>query len=293
MRRTTAAVLTGMCLLILSLSLSCLAEDLEKKQRELRTQITLYNLVNGLYLTNEQTEFILGKAKELDALRERLEERKKSNAPTLTQALLDLKEEVKQEVPQVSENLAKRIHQGNNLLLRLRKEYIDALGEATEQVKSALSDNQIYLIKSFKRCLIPPKGPARIGQLSSQGGPTRLLERIRDMPARRYETKKYEIADRIIERLSVRSPRLSAEQLGEAKIELLRTMDDVRKLSDVEFALQKEDMAYEIKNAVLRDKHKENEIDVDKRIARFLLSPQIIPVLEEGLSEREGKEREL
>jgi len=293
MRRTTAAVLTGMCLLILSLSLNCLAEDLEKKQRELRTQITLYNLVNGLYLTNGQTEFILGKAKELDALRERLEERKKSNAPTLTQALLDLREEVKHEVPQIPENLAKRIHQGNNLLLRLRKEYIDALGEATEQVKSTLSDNQIYLIKSFKPCLIPPKGPARIGQLSSQGGPTRLLERIRGMPAIRYESKKYEIADRIIERLSVRSPRLSTEQLSEAKIELLRTMDDVRKLSDVEFALQKEDMAYEIKNAVLRDKHKESEIDVDKRIARFLLSPQIIPVLEEGLSERQGKEREL
>jgi len=293
MKRTTAAVLTGMCVLILSLSLNCLAEDLEKKQRELRTQITLYNLVNGLYLTNDQMEFILSRAKDLDSLRERLEERKKSNASTLTQALLDLKEEVKQEVPQVSENLAKRIHQGNNLLLRLRKEYIDALGEATEQVKSTLSDNQIYLIKRFKPCLIPPKGPARIGQLSSQGGPTRLLERIRDMPARRYETKKYEIADRIIEKLSVRSPRLSTEQLGEAKIILLRTMDDVRKLSDVEFALQKEDMAHVIKNAVLRDKHKENEIDVDKRIARFILSPQIIPVLEEALSEREGKQRDL
>jgi len=284
-KRTRAAVLTGMCVLILSLSLNCLAEDLEKKQRELRTQITLYNLVNGLYLTNDQMEFILSRAKDLDSLRERLKERKKSNASTLTQALLDLKEEVKQEVPQVSENLAKRIHQGNNLLLRLRKEYIDALGEATEQVKSALSDNQIYLIKSFKPCLIPPKGPARIGQLSSQGGPTRLLERIRDMPARRYETKKYEIADRIIEKLSVRSPRLSAEQLGEAKIILLQTMDDVRELSDVEFALQKEDIAHEIKNTVLRDKHKESEIDVDKRIARFLLSPQIIPALEEGLSE--------
>jgi hypothetical protein len=293
MKRTTAAVLTGMCVLILSLSLNCLAEDLEKKQRELRTQITLYNLVNGLYLTNDQMEFILGRAKELDSLRERLEERKKSNAPTLTQALLDLKEEVKHEVPQVSENLAKRIHQGNNLLLRLRKEYIDALGEATEQFKSTLSDNQIYLIKSFKPCLIPPKGPARIGQLSSQGGPTRLLERIRDMPARRYETKKYELADRIIEKLSVRSPRLSTEQLGEAKIILHRTMDDVRELSDVEFALQKEDMAHETKYTVLRDKHKESEIDVDKRIARFLLSPQIIPVLEEGLSEREGKKRNL
>ena len=72
------------------------------------------------------------------------------------------------------------------------------------------------------------------------------------MPARRYETKKHEIADRIIERLSVRSPRLSGEQLGEAKIILLRTMDDVRKLLDVEFALQKEHMAHGIKNAVRR-----------------------------------------
>ena len=77
MKRTTAAVLTGMCVLILSLSLNCLAEDLEKKQRELRTQITLYNLVNGLYLTNYQMEFILSKAKDLDSLRERLEERKR------------------------------------------------------------------------------------------------------------------------------------------------------------------------------------------------------------------------
>ena len=77
MKRSTAAVLTGMCVLILSLSLNCLAEDLEKKQRELRTQITLYNLVNGLYLTNNQMEFILSRAKDLDSLRERLEERKR------------------------------------------------------------------------------------------------------------------------------------------------------------------------------------------------------------------------
>lgn len=77
MKRTRAAVPTGMCVLMLSLSLNCLAEDLEKKQRELRTQITLYNLVNGLYLTNDQMEFILSRAKDLDSLRERLEERKR------------------------------------------------------------------------------------------------------------------------------------------------------------------------------------------------------------------------
>ena len=75
MKRTRAAVLTGMCVLILGLSSNCLAEDLETKQRELRTQITLYNLVNGLYLTNDQMEFILSRAKDLDSLRERLEER--------------------------------------------------------------------------------------------------------------------------------------------------------------------------------------------------------------------------
>ena len=61
-----------------------------------------------------------------------------------------------------------------------------------------------------------------------------------------------QIADRIIGKLSVRSPRLRTQHLGEAKIILLRTMDNIRKLSDVEFALQKEDMAHGIKNAVRR-----------------------------------------
>ena len=61
-----------------------------------------------------------------------------------------------------------------------------------------------------------------------------------------------QIADRIIGKLSVRSPRLRTEHLGEAKIILLRTMDNIRKLSDVEFSLQKEDMAHGIKNAVRR-----------------------------------------
>ncbi len=105
------------------------------------------------------------------------------------------------------------------------------------------------------------------------------------MPPKIYETKKHQIADRAIERLALKSPSLGAEQLNKARTELLRTMDEVRGLSDLDFAVQKEDIARETKNTILGGKQKENEIDVDKRIARFLLSPQTIPVLEEKLSE--------
>jgi len=289
MRRKPSIRLFGIGALILGLSFNCVAEDIDKQEKELRTQITIYNLVNGLYLTEDQMEFILNKSKELDSLLRKLQDRKKSDASDQRKALLVLREEVRKEVPQVSEDLAKEIHRNNFLMLKLRKEYIDALSETTEQVKSKLTDKQIYLIQSFKPCLIPPKGPARMGQISSQAGPIKLLERVRNMPTKRYKTRKSDIANRYIKRLSLKFPYLSDRELSEAKTKFLRIMDDVRGLSDLDFALQKKDIANEIKNIVIRGEHKEKQIDEDKKIARFLLNSQIIPVLEEKLSIKEER----
>lgn len=288
-RKLDVITLFGTWALILGLSFNCLAEDIDKQEKELRTQITIYNLVNGLYLTEDQMDFILNKSKKLHSLQKKLQNRKKSDSSNQREALLALREEVRKEVPQVSEDLAKEIHRNNFLMLKLRKEYIDALSETTEQVKSKLTDKQIYLIQSFKPCLIPPKGPARMGQISSQAGPTKLLERVRNMPTKRYKTRKSDIADRYIKRLSLKFPYLSDRELSEAKTKFLRIMDDVRGLSDLDFALQKKDIANEIKNIVIRGEHKEKQIDEDKKIARFLLNSQIIPVLEEKLSIKEER----
>lgn len=262
----------------------CVGEDIVKQKRELHTQIVIYNLVNGLYLDEEQMKFILEKAEEIDILRQKLKSEAEFYASKQIDSLLALREEAKKEAPQVPRELAKEIQQNRLSIENLRKQYTDAVDEATKEIKAQLTDVQLYNMQNFQPCLVPPKEFLRIGQASSPARLLKVLEHIRAIPQARYENRKDEIANRFIEKLSSKHPYLKEEQLSEAKEKFLQIIEDVRSLSDVEFILQKQSIADEVKNII--DKKNPLRVDVDKKIAHFLLHPQIIPVLEEKLSER-------
>ncbi|UCC95218.1 MAG: hypothetical protein JSW40_00290 [Candidatus Omnitrophota bacterium] len=268
--RRIAMILIGAVLLQFSTPSPIRCQD---SQESLRTQIILYNLVGGLYLTEEQKETILGEARKLESLRGQMQ----IHSSAQSQALLALREEVKREVPQVPQDLAQEIHQSKQQSLRLRKGYYDELQEATQKIKDGLTDAQVYLISTFKPCLVPPKGPARIGQALLSTGGIHLLERLRAMPEEGYRMRKHKISDKFIEKVSLRYPQLTEQELSEARNDFLRIIEEVRGLSSVDFAVKKETKAEEIKNLIEPRK----EVDVDKKIAYFLLSPQIIPILEE------------
>lgn len=274
----------GLSLLIFSLPSWALRyyED-EDDYASLRTQIIIYNLVNGLYLTNEQIRFILEKAEEMSALREKLKRENEDSLSEQTGALLALKEEVKKEAPEVPKELARKIHKNNLRIAKLRKDYINALEEVSREIKSKLTETQLYTIETFKPCLVPPKGPARIGQAVEETVVGKLLERVRGLPQEIYEVKKYEMSARYMEKISLQYPQLKEKELSEAKEKFLEIIDEVRNMSDVDFAIKKQDVDNKIKELVSTDK----PVDVNKRITRFLLSKQVIPVLKEKLSEQE------
>lgn len=277
MKRASLVIVSG--LYFLTRIMPCEAADFDKPQKELRAQIVIYNLLSGLYLTEEQMKFILEKAKEIESLEKKLYEGAQARFSTQTDSLLTLREEVKKEIPDISKDLAREIHQNNIDINTLRKEYFDELTEATGAVKSHLTGTQLYIIQGFKPCLVPPKGDARIGQSGVPGGFVRVLERIRSLPERRYQIKKEEIVDRYIEKLSLLHPRLTEEHVREAREKFVQIVEDVRNMSQVEFALEKEKRASEIKNIV-----EKKQVDVDRKITHFLLNSQIIPILEEQLS---------
>jgi hypothetical protein len=110
-------------ILFLNFSLSVKAIDFKDSSdtyNELRTQIVIYNLINGLYLDKEQIEFILEKAKEAKRLKEELKQRTKEIASNQTSYLLSLKENVKNDQTyNIPEEVAKNIHQANYLIKKL------------------------------------------------------------------------------------------------------------------------------------------------------------------------------
>ena len=263
-------------------SFYCNAENINQQYGTMRKRIIIYNLINGLYLTREQMRFILSKAKEVDSLREELKEKMEVRKKEQLSLLVKLEDEVKKEIPQPSYGLARKIHHNNIYARKLHREYIEILDRAVQEIKLCLTPTQIYNIKAFKPCLVPPEGAARIGQSEEDKGLVRLLERIREMPQYRYMNKKDKIIERFVERIYLKYPRTEQEKIVKKVPALRNIMDEVRSLSNEDFALQKKDLAKKIKDLIGGDK--EREVDVNKRIERFLLDSQTIYVLEDKLS---------
>jgi len=250
-------------------------------EKEMRLEIITTNLLNGLYLTEEQMRVVFEEAKRVELVRSKLRDEVEDISESEREAMRILREEVKTEVPDISKDVARRIHERSERMLERRKEYVDIIEEAARIVKDELTENQLYAIKNFKPCLVPPKGPARIGQ--AQGGErgVKMLERIRNAPQAKYEAKKDQIVDRHLERISLKHPEFREEELNGLREEFIAIIEEVRSLSDTEFALKKQAKALQIKQMA----EDEKEVSVDRRIVRFLLNPQIVPILEEKLQE--------
>ncbi len=254
----------------------------DSKLKELRMQIVLYNLVKNLYLTKEQAEFLLEKAKVAKNLKEDFEEKFKEIFSQQKQILSDLKEILKEESGVIPQKLKKELHKTEYELKKLRKEYIQKLDEIVKEVKSKLSDSQIYIIENFKPCLIPPKSSKLIGQAFSSKRLEKKLEFLRKLPCQEYIFKRDRFIENFLNHILLRFPKIEEKKLEEIRENLVEILDKMRELSDIDFSLQKEQILEEIKN-IFSPKFSFKEKNIDDKILHFLLNPQIIPILEEIL----------
>lgn len=253
-------------------------------QKELRQEIQILNLINGLYLSSAQMEFLIKQAKKTQELRENFLEEYQKYSDELNEILKELKGELIENTAEVSEDIAKKVHQLNHKILKLKVDYEEEMDNIIQQVKNNLSGNQIYIIEEFKPCLIPPKGPLRVGQAGSSKAGLKQLERIREIPEHIYSVKKDEIAGRFLEKILLYKPKGQEIDEEEARNKILSIFDEARALSDLDFELKKEKLAAQLKEDILPEI---KTIDVDTKIEHFLLNPSVIPILEEKIENKE------
>ncbi|MCP2606569.1 hypothetical protein NLC27_03330, partial [Candidatus Aminicenantes bacterium AC-708-I09] len=145
------------------------------------------------------------------------------------------------------------------------------------EIENILEDHQKYQLSNFIPCIIPPKGELRIGQANNYSGITRLMERIRKIPERAYRWNKRLIISRTIERFKITL--FPHDEIDENKMRsyLSKLFDRVRSLSDADFELQKDKLAEEFSDTFSPERRKQDLVD---KIKLFLLTPEIIPILE-------------
>jgi hypothetical protein len=257
---------------------SASAQAPSEEEANLHREVQLLNLINGLELTPEQMQFVLDRAQQAQEKRESL--RGQADTEEMDATLEEIREALMagQEIPQ---ELSERFFAAKADYERLIEAYQEETARLAEEVEDVLEEHQLYALEQYVPCVIPPPGDLRIGQAQgAQGGAA--LERLRAVPADGFERHKEEIARRVLERME---ERLHGQVLIlDEEAELERILDLVEKayaLSDVDFELQKEALIEELlaPYEVARPAAEPTTV-----IARHLLDPAIIPLLEEKLA---------
>ena len=263
----------------LSTGLSQFQPEKVDKAEELRREIQVLNLVNGLDLTQEQMEMIMKNAKECLKLREQFKSILLARNDEMGRMLAEIRGYLyqKKEIPPA---LAQNYRRLDGEIKRARLEMGEKINALAKNIEESLASHQLYQLQKFIPCIIPPKGEERIGQAADYKGLAQNLERIREIPDYLYQRKKEEIFARALENMKLHTPPGVKIEEKEMKKLLEAVFDEVRSLEDVEFEIQKERLAERLasplKPQALLD-------DPSRKIAAFLLSPEIIPVLEKRM----------
>jgi len=220
-------------------------DRLTAEVRELRAEINNWNLINGLHLNESQIRQIV-------RLYEEGLERFKSTPP-------------------------RRRGRGAPPALAIRA----SVERAVEQV---LNPGQRQVLADYKPCLIPPKNlrdPVRIGQASDHSALERWLERGRRLPPDRWADH----IERFLKTEEEHNGPLSASERRKRKALLRQTLRQAARMSDVEFALQSDQLAERIappdRKLVLRKQIDEmaRRRGLPSRVAAFMLNPRFIDQL--------------
>ncbi len=256
---------------------------------ELRGEITLHNLVNGLYLSHEQMTQMLPILRRAEGIRGEYQEKAISQARQTEEILREINEIVARN-EEIDGELVREFQGAKKGMEDLKEWFFSAMMPYQDEMEGILNENQVALIGEFRPCVIPPRDTfdsARVGQASGHARMgERFLTRIRQMEEKAYQGRKSHLIERYIERVERHVGLLSDEERAEEERRVSDILERARELSDVDFEAQKGDLARELtgtQEKAMKGRHRRRKGDLDK-LGTFLLDRKLIPILEKRLA---------
>lgn len=283
---TLGLVLTLVAVFGSAQDVSAQTPDYSEEIKKVIEQIQLLNLINGLELSEEQMEFIIQKAEEAEQLRAELLEEVNGDNSAITGALFTFQElrDILLKGENIPDSLKAQTHEASMLTREMTLEYQDKILQLAYEIKEILQSHQLCALEDYVPCLIPPK-PWAIGQEDGSEAGEKHLAKIREMPSAIFEEYKEEIAEQILEYMKMHLPRGYILDEEVEKEWIISIFEEARALSDVDFAIEKTVLIERLKS---RYTPPTLPIDITVKIEKFLLNPEIIPLLESKLAAGAG-----
>jgi len=248
---------------------------------EVREEISLLNLLRGLYLSKDQAGKILELARKAQALRDTAAVPFLKDRERIVEAFGKLRDALY--LPPGAEKEAQEKAKG------LDHEMKEAAGTAQDaivglerEVDAVLTEAQACIIEDFKPCLIPPhdlRNPVRVGQANDTPN---MLGKIADLihaaPPAFWEDRGGILLNKVAGKLEEESGAMSSTFKGDVRGRLNEIASRIRATSDVDYAVKRGGLAQELLLIDPRKALKQGHQKTGKN-ARWLLSDVTVRVL--------------
>jgi hypothetical protein len=249
--------------------------------KQATSDVQVLNMVNSLYLTDEQMTALLDIDRRVKARYERTEAERveiyRGLLPVLRKVVAVA--EQKQAVTPAFDAVYSGYRSALNLL---NAEDGKTDRDVMLELKGLLTLNQLVMTGNFVPCTVPVQSltnPERIGQVNDNSGMERALAEIRARP----DAEVPDIIARLRERVKkdFRRHHYCDEDVAAAVAQVPEIVADARAMDEAEFALKKSKLAGQLSVPPVRPVFGDA---LNARLAHYLLSPNLIPMLEERLA---------
>ena len=247
---------------------------------EVAERIKISNLINAMSLDVGQVKYILGRAYEATKYRKEAWAEIEKYYRDFLEACENLEDEVMEGRVVVEKKTAKDFHQTKKKIEDIKYDLEKKLILLAGDIKDHLGEYQIIAVGQFTPCLVPKVQEGRVGQEGGNKHILKMLERIRSLPIHAYNNKKQMIINRVVTRTEERLPFLTEKEVQAYKEKIETVFDKIRGLDDVDFSIQKAEIAQNLKNSLKPQKRFQKP---KEKIKKFLLSEQAIEVLKKKL----------
>ncbi len=217
-----------------------------EETRRLRQEISLLNLLNGLYLSPEQLGQLVPLAEKAAAIHQQYRQTYATESGDYARELSALRDGLYGATGATPEQKGPASARHHRLDSLLRQKMTDELLPLEEEARRVLNEAQLAIIQDFKPCLTPPKNlsdPVAVGQVNTTEREEAMLDIVRRMPPALYADQRARIAEAIVNQQEMMKGKLGADVRAATQATFGRRMDEARMLSDVEYALRKKDLA--------------------------------------------------
>jgi len=265
--------------LLLPVSTLRAADNYIDKMGDLVEEISLLNVLRGIYLNEQQARRIAELAVEAEKLRNdaRAEVEKLAALPAFSQLRDELYTALAENPPAVRAKVVEL----DNKAHEITGEVLHKIALMEDEIKTMLSHGQQNIFWSFVPCIVPEvdfENPVRTGQAAASSRLMPACELIRTTSEEMWKKHGQAYLDHILKVIEQDAGKMTEETREDLRRRLVKHAWKIRKMKEADYMINRDKLAEELL-LINREHTMRSGFRITGKIARFFLSPAAARVM--------------